>query len=80
MSFITIGNRSATGSRILDPIWDLKVGGVTEGDLDAIEVFRILGTETRRVKVYLSAIPCQVKLAFIFSGMKSGNQVLVLLQ
>ena len=43
--FITIENRSATGSRILDPIWDLEVGGIAEDGLDASEIFRILGTD-----------------------------------
>jgi hypothetical protein len=41
--FITIENRSATGSRILDPIWDLEVGGVTEDGLDASESVQDVG-------------------------------------
>ena len=75
--FITIVNRRATGSRILNPICDLEVGGVTKYGLDASEVFRMLGTETGtgRLKVYSSAIPCLGRLAFIFSRAKSGKEV-----
>jgi hypothetical protein len=71
--FITIENRSATGGRILDPIWELEVGGVTEDGLDASEMFSALGTETGTgcVKVYLPVIPCLVRLAFILSGVRS---------
>ena len=45
-----------------------------------VKVFRILGTETSkgRVNVYLAAIPCLVRPAFIFSGVKNGKQMKVL--
>ena len=41
--FITIENRPPTGSRILDPIWDLEVDGVTEDGLDSSESVQDFG-------------------------------------
>ena len=54
-----------------------RSGWGPEDGLDASDsVFRILERETRtgRVKVYLSAIPCLVKLAFDLSDVKNGKQ------
>ena len=35
--FITIKDRTTTGSRILDPVWDLEAGRVAEDSLDTSE-------------------------------------------
>ena len=41
--FITIENRTATGSRILDSVWDFEVGRVAEDSLDASESVQDFG-------------------------------------
>jgi hypothetical protein len=69
--FITIENRSATGSRILDPIWDLEVGGVVEDGLDASESVQDFGDRdghrTREAVLIGNPLPGQAGLHLLGS-------------